>query len=158
MGNKKIIIDLDIVTVSIWDKKGENVKLAVKFINRVKNKEFQTVTPFYLLGHLEKWRYISLKEKIEDFYIKNSDKMVTNDDIDAKIDDLEIDDEKILLELQSNGVKEEDAFIVLIASIFDIDNLITFNRKHLRNKKREINEVLKKNGLKTIQISGPEEV
>ena len=84
--------------------------------------------------------------------------MVTNDDIDAKIDDLGIDDEKILLELQSNGVKEEDAFIVLIASIFDLDNLITFNRKHLRNKKKEINEVLKRNGLKTIEISGPEEV
>ena len=69
MGNKKIIIDLDVVTISIWDKKGENVKLAVNLLNRVKNKEFHAVTPFYLPGHLEKWKHISLKEKIEDFYI-----------------------------------------------------------------------------------------
>ncbi len=154
---KIIMIDLDVVTVSIWDKKGENVKLAVKFVNRVKNREFYVVTPFYLLEHLTKWRHISLKDKIEDFYIKNSDKMITNEDLDIKIDNLEIDDEKILLELQSNDVKEEDAFIVLIASIFGVGHLITFNRKHLRNKKKEINEVLKRNGLKTIEISGPEE-
>ena len=82
---KRIIIDLDIVTVSIWDKKGENVKLAVKFIHRVKNKEFYVLTPFYLLEHLTKWTHITLKEKIEDFYIKQSSKILTNDDVDDKI-------------------------------------------------------------------------
>lgn len=154
----KILIDLDVVTVSIWDNKGENVKLALSFIGRVKNKEFHVATPFYLLEHLTKWKHIRLREQIEDFYIKNSDNLITNEDIETRIDEMKIDDVKILSELQSHDVKEEDAFIVLIASIFDVDCLVTFNRKHLRGKKKEISEVLKKNGLKTIKISGPEEV
>ena len=155
---KKIIVDLDVVTVSIWDKKGENVRLAVEFIDRVKQKEFEVITPFYLLEHLIKWKYVTLKEKIEEFYLKNSDSLLTNEDVDERIDSLEIDDEKILLELQSNNVKEEDAFIALITSIFKLDYLVTFNRRHLKNKKNQINEVLKKHGLAAIKIVGPEEV
>ena len=155
---KKIMIDLDIVTVSIWDNKGENVKLALRFIARIKNKEFYVATPFYLLEHLAQWKHIRLKEQIEDFYIKNSDRLITSEDIETRIDELGIDDVKILSELQSHDVKEEDAFIVLVAAIFDLDYLVTFNRKHLRGKKKEINEVLKRNEIKTIEINGPEEV
>ena len=125
---------------------------------RVKQKELDMVTPLYLLEHLIKWKYITLKEQIENFYIKNSKKLLTNEDVDAKIDELLIDDIKVLLELQSKHIKEEDAFIVLVASMFNLDYLITFNRKHLRNKRKEINEILSKNGLKTINIFGPEEV
>ena len=154
----KIIIDLDVVTVSVWDKKGENVRLAVKLIDRVKQKEFEVITPFYLLEHLIKWKHVTLKEKIEDFYLKNSNILLTNEDVDYRIDSLGIDDEKILLELQSNNVKEEDAFIALITSIFKLDYLVTFNRRHLKNKKNQINEVLKKHELAAIKIVGPEEV
>ena len=83
---KKIIIDLDIVTVSIWDKKGDNPKLATKFVNRVKNKEFYVITPFFLLELVSKWKYSQLKDYIEDFYIKFTDKMLSNDDLDEKMD------------------------------------------------------------------------
>ena len=155
---KKIIIDLDIVTVSIWDKKGENPKLATKFINRVKGKEFCVLTPFFLLELVSKWKYSQLKDHIEDFYIKFTDKMLSNEDLDEKIDSMNIDDKNILNELRNNGVKDEDSLLVLVTSIFDADYLITFNRVHLKNKKEAINEVLKKNGLKTIKIVGPEEV
>ena len=75
---KKIIVDLDAVTVSNWDK-SENGDLGRKFLLRVKHKEFSMLTSFYLLGHL-------------------------------------------------------------------------------RNKEKQINELFKKNGLKTIGIVGPEEV
>ena len=145
------MIDLDIVTVSIWDSKGENVKLAIKFTDRIKNKEFYVATPFYLLEHLMQWKHIRLKEQIENFYIKNSDRLITSEDIETRIDELEIDDVKILSELQSHDVKEEDAFIVLVAAIFDIDYLVTFNRKHLRGKKKEINDVLKKMELRLLE-------
>ena len=155
---KKVIIDLDIITVGIWDKKGENPKLATKFINRVKNKEFYVTTPFFLLELVSKWRYSRLKDYIEDFYIKFTDEMLSNEDLDNKIDSMNIDDKKILHELVINGVKDEDSLLVLVASIFDADYLITFNRVHLKNKKQTINEVLGKNGLKSIRIAGPEEV
>ena len=154
---KKIVVDLDVVTVAKWDK-GKNGDLGRSFLLRIKNKEFDVVTPFYLLGHLDKWKHITLKEKIENFYLKNSTTLLTNEDVDEKIEDLGIDDIKILLELQSHDIKEEDAFIVLVTSIFELDYLVTFNRKHLRNKEKEINEILAKNGLKNIKIAGPEEV
>ena len=40
---KKIIVDLDVVTVSIWDKKGENSQLATEFIGRIKNEAINEV-------------------------------------------------------------------------------------------------------------------
>ena len=56
------------------------------------------------------------------------------------------------------GVKEEDVVLVVISSIFDIDYLVTFNRKHLKSKEKEINEVLRKNGIKCIKIILPSEL
>ncbi|MBI2654758.1 hypothetical protein HYX02_08205 [Candidatus Woesearchaeota archaeon] len=155
---KKIIVDLDAVTVSIWDKKGENSQLATEFIGRIKNKEFYVITPFFLLELVPKWRYSQLKDYIEEFYLKFTDTMLSNEDLDEKIDSINIDDRKVILELISNGIKSEDSLLVLVASIFDADYLITFNRVHLKNKKEAINEVLKKNGLSSIKIAGPEEV
>ena len=154
---KKIIIDLDVVTVGKWDK-GEFGNTARNLMKRVEDKEFELVTPSYLLEHLIKWQNAPLKEKIEEFYLKESTKLLSNEDVDIKIEELGIDDKKLLTELKNHNVKEEDAFIVMETSIFDLDYLITFNRVHLKNKKEIINEVLKKNGLKTIQIVGPEEV
>ncbi len=154
---KKILVDLDVITVAKWDK-SKNGDIGRKLVSKIEKKEFELVTPFYLLEHLVKWKHILLKEQIEDFYIKNSTKVLTNEDVDDKIDELSIDDVKILLELHSHNIKEEDAFIVLVTSIFELDCLVTFNRKHLRNKEKEINKSLVKNGLKDIKIVGPEEV
>ncbi|MEK6984431.1 MAG: hypothetical protein AABX33_07695 [Nanoarchaeota archaeon] len=158
MKTKKIIIDLDVVTVSIWDKKGKNVRLAVNFINRVKNKDFYVLTPFFLLELVSKWKYSQLKDYIEDFYLKFTDEMLSNEDLDLKIDSMLVDDKKIITELRNQGIKGEDSLLALVASIFEVDYLITFNRIHLRDKKETINEVLKENGLRTIKIAGPEEV
>ena len=154
----KIIIDLDVVTVSIWNKKGEQIKIANKFIERVKNREFYVITPFFLLELVSKWKYSQLKDYIEDFYLKFTNRMLSNEDLDEKIDSLNIDDKKIIEELKNKEIKGEDSLLVLVTSIFDADYLVTFNRIHLKNKKEAINEVLKKNGLKTIKIAGPEEV
>ena len=132
--------------------------LAGSLMKRVENKEFEMFTPFYLIEHLLKWNNIPLKEKIEGFYLKESVTILTNDDVDSTIEELEIDDKLLLNELKNNNIKEEDAFIVMVSSIFELDYLVTFNRIHLKNKKEEINNVLKKNGLKNIKIVGPEEV
>ena len=151
---KKIIIDLDVITVGKWDK-GNYGDMARNLIRRIENKEFELITPSYLLEHLIKWHNAPLKEKIEEFYLKESTKLLSDEDVDIKIEGLGIDDKALLIDLKSHDVKEEDA---LITSIFDLDYLITFNRTHLKNNKEAINNVLKKHGTKTIQIVGPEEV
>ena len=138
---KRIIIDLDVITVGKWDR-GKNGDLARSLISKVECREFHVVTPFYLIEHLVHWKHIELKEKVEDFYLKNSSLLVTNEDVDIKVDELEFDDKILLNDLKGTGVKEEDAFIVMVASIFELDCLITFNRVHLKGKKYIINEVL----------------
>ena len=155
--NKKILIDLDVVTVGKWDA-GKYGDIARNLIKRIENKEFQLITPFYMIEHLLKWKNIQLKEKMKDFYTKESHSIVTNEDVDSKIEELKIDDTALLNQLKNHNIKEEDAFIVMITSIFELDYLITFNRIHLKNNKELINEVLRKNGLKNIKIVGPEEV
>lgn len=154
---KKIIIDLDVVTVSIWNKKGKQLEAAEKFIKRVWRREFYIITPFFLLELVSKWKHIQLKDFIEDFYLKVTDKILSNEDLGTKIDSAGIDDKKVLGELIYYGIKDEDALLVLITSVFNVDYLITFNRVHLRNNKEKINQILEKNGLKTININGPEE-
>ncbi|MBI3051818.1 hypothetical protein HYY74_05170 [Candidatus Woesearchaeota archaeon] len=153
----KVMIDLDVVTVAAWGKSGQDTQSARRFLGRVANGEFEVYTPFFLFELLSKWNYTALVEEIKDFYIKNTATFLTNEEIDARFTDNGIDDARILLELEKNGVKDEDAFLVLVASAFNL-SLITFNRKHLKNKKERINEVLVINGLSTTEIIGPEEI
>lgn len=62
------------------------------------------------------------------------------------------------LDMIGKGVKEEDIVLVVIASVFDIDFLVTYNKKHLKDKQQEINGVLKKYDLRTIRIVSPEKL
>ena len=156
MSKKKVLIDLDIVTVNLWDRKGENKKIASDFVKKIGKKDFLVITPFSLLETVAKWKYNALKDDIEEFYIKNSDQILSNKDVDKKMVELKINDIKILENLEKNGVKGEDALLILITSIFGIDYLVTFNRKHLRNKEADINKILKEEGLNAIKIIGPE--
>ena len=75
-----------------------------------------------------------------------------------KIEGIGIEYGKLLFELVGKGVKEEDAILVIVSSIFDVEYLVTFNRKHLKSKENAINQVLGKNGLKTIKVSEPSEL
>jgi len=54
--------------------------------------------------------------------------------------------------------KNNNKNLVIIASIFDADYLVTFNRKHLKNNEVKINNVLQKYELRTIKIVLPDEI
>lgn len=149
----KILIDLDVVTVALWDKNKE----AVDFLEKAKRREFELYTPYSLLDTLAKWKNEPLKTKILSFYELYSKKIISVSELLNKLEELKTGRE-VVEELQKKGVKEEDATLVFIASIFGIDFLVTFNRKHLRNKRNEINKVLSKNGLKEIGILLPSEI
>jgi predicted nucleic acid-binding protein len=105
---------------------------------------------------LSRWDYSRLVEEITDFYEKHTE-ILTNKDIDERINEVGIDDRAVLEELKKQNIKDEDALLIFVASIFEADFLVTFNRKHLLNKKEKINEVLRKNGLRTIGIIEPSE-
>ncbi|MEK6984426.1 MAG: hypothetical protein AABX33_07670 [Nanoarchaeota archaeon] len=154
MIKKKILSDLDIVTVAFWDKKDE----AIKFLNRIKSAEFVLYTPFIILNLLTKWKHESLRNKIINFYEVYSDKIITIKSYDEKIKEIKLDDKKLSNELLSHQIKEEDIVLVIFASIFNLDYLVTFNRKHLKDKEQTINEVLKKYGVNTIRIVLPSEI
>ena len=150
---KKIIVDLDVVTVAFWDKKDE-----AKLIERIKSGIFAMLTPYIILEHLSKWNHRKLADEIASFYEVYSSQIVTAQNILDKTDDIGVEYRKLLFELVNIGVKEEDVVLVIMASIFDIDKLVTFNRKHLKSKEKEINEILRKNGIKTIRIILPSEL
>lgn len=154
MPKKKIIVDLDVVTVAEWDSN----KNALNFTKRVKKGEFDLTTPYILLEHLSNWNHKELASKIEHFYNLYSKVIISAQNMFSKLKEISVDRKSLTGELLSKGVKEEDAVLVLVTSIFEIDYLITFNRKHLKNKEKAINEVLTKNGLKTIKIRLPDEV
>ena len=150
---KKIIVDLDVITLAFWDKKDE-----AKLIGRIKDGRFIMVTPYIILEHLSKWNHRKLAEEIASFYEVYSFQTVTAKKILDKTKDMQIEYRRLLFELVNIGVKEEDVVLVIISSIFDVDYLVTFNKKHLRNKEKEINEALRKNGIRTIKIVFPEEL
>ena len=127
----RIMIDLDVVTNALW--KGSNKATALRFLKEIKEKEVEVFTPYSLLQRVLAWKHRKLTAKIFNFYSVYSDR---------------------ILSLEKIGVKKEDAVLVLIASAFELE-IKTFNKKHLYNKYQAINEILKKFGLKEVEINVP---
>jgi len=154
----KILIDLDVVTVGLWNKLDSRKDIAKKFIKRIEEDEFILVTPFILIDLISKWNNKNLVSNIKEFYFINSTKIISDLEIEKISELIRIDFNKLIMDLYKIGVKKEDGALVIICSMFNLDYFVTFNRKHLKNKKEVINEVLKENGLKTIKIIEPNEI
>ena len=153
---KKIIIDLDIVTVGKWDK-GKNGDDSRKFMSRVSNGEFYLTTPTLLVELVRKWKHEKLKSQIEEFYLKNSNELVERIQIIEETVAKGIDFEEIFNRFIKIGIKEEDITLILVSSLRD-SSLVTFNKIHLKNQEEEINEVLLEYGLKAIKIISPGQI
>lgn len=151
---KKILIDLDIVTVAEWNSE----KNAIKFIGRVKAGEFDVYTSYSLFDLLDKWKYEKLRNRIKEFYELYSTEIITAQKLTDKLDKSKVDELTITEALKKEQVKEEDILLVIITSLFNLDYLITLNRKHLKNKMEVINNVLQKYRLRTIKIALPNEI
>jgi len=150
----KILVDLDVVTIALWNKDKE----AVEFIENVKKGKFEIYTPHVILDLVSKWRYEKLKTAIKHFYELYSKEILTPQRLLEKFESRGVDSDKVVGSLVQIGVKIDDAALVLVASVFDVDVLITYNRKHFRSKSKEINEVLEKYGLRKISILLPTEI
>lgn len=148
---KKVLIDLDVVTTAFWNGNTE----AMKFLEEVKKEDFEIYVPYILLELLSEWRYEELRDRILDFYKLNAKRIISVKEIVEKSREMDVDYRDIITQLEEHGVKDEDAILIVVTSIFELDCLFTFNRKHLRDKKDVINEVLKENGVKKIEIRVP---
>ena len=157
MLKKRIIVDLDVVTVAKWDK-GDNGDLGRSFIIRVQKGEFEMLTPYILLDLISEWKYTKLAKEIKEFYDIYSQNIISVINLEKKIIKLNVDRKALTADIKLYGVKDEDIILVIISSIFDADCLVTFNRKHLKNNEVKINNALQKHGLRTIKIVLPDEV
>ncbi|MBI2541355.1 hypothetical protein HYV80_01465 [Candidatus Woesearchaeota archaeon] len=153
---RKIIIDLDVVTVGKWDKSkdGNNSR---KLMARATKREFYIITPTLLIELVKKWKHEKLKAEIEEFYLKNSDEFAERLQIIEEIASRGIDFEELFRRITNIGIKEEDIVLILLSSLRNA-LLVTFNRVHLKNKEEEINEMLSEYSLKTVQITSPEQI
>ena len=154
---KKIIVDLDVTTVAKWDK-GKNGDLGRKFIIRVEKGEFEMLTPYIILDLISEWKHTKLVKEIKEFYDIYSQDIISVINLEDKIIKLNADRKALTSDLKSYDIKDEDIILVIIASIFEVDYLVTFNRKHLKNNEVKISNVLQKYGLKTIKIVSPDEI
>lgn len=154
---KKIIVDLDVVTVAKWDR-SMNGDLSRQFIIRIEKGEFEMLTPYIILDLISEWKHIRLAKRIKEFYDLYSKEIISVINLETKIKGINIERKALTEDLKSYSIKEEDIILVIIACIFEADYLITFNRKHLKNNEVKINNVLQKHGLRTIKIALPDEI
>ncbi len=148
---KKILVDLDILTNAFW--KGENKEIAEKFLNKIVNEDLEILTPSTLIDLIFDWKDRKLAQSILTFYSENSD-ILSQKTILREFEKCGIDYKEVVEEITKVSGKEEDSFLVLVASVFGLE-IKTFNKKHLLNKKDEIRRVLQKFNLKEVEISDP---
>ncbi len=153
---KKILIDLDVVTVHLWDKSSQ-AEEAGRLIEKLGSKSFEVIVPYTLIELAERWQYVALREKVIGFYKENA-KTISVEEVREKLENFGVNDKEIIISLIANCVKEEDAALVIVASLFKVDYLVTFNRKHLRNREQKICDVLSDFNLPRVKIRTPQEL
>jgi len=153
---KKILLDIDVVAVAEHFTKDNDHPIAKPFIERVKTGEFENYTTYALLDLVEKWKDERIAKKVLNIY-RTYTYIIPASEIELKGRERKIVFEKLVEKIFKRDVKEEDGALAIIASLFRL-TLVTLNRKHLRNKRSEINEILKREGLDEINIVLPNEV
>ncbi len=154
----KIVIDLDVVTVGIWKKADKRRAEAIKFMKRIKNKQFEVVMLSSTLNLVEKWNNIELSTSIKDFYYENTNHFLEDSEIFNFLRKYKVGASAIIDEFLKKGIKQEDIMLILACSAVKADYLITFNRRHLKNNADVINAILSKNKLHKIKVVYPNEI
>lgn len=148
---KRILIDLDVLTNALW--KGKNRDIARKFLDNVAKEDVEILTPAALIDLIFEWNDRELAKSILEFYSENSD-ILSQRSILREFEKLGVNHGKVVEELKKVSGKEEDSFLVLVASVFGLE-IITFNKKHLVGKKNEINRILRLFHLSEVKINEP---
>jgi len=151
------IVDICVVAVAKYYIHDKDYQIAKQFVKKIENGKFKMFTPFPLIETVMKWKDKALKKEVVEFYSLHSSKILSLEEIRKKFEELKMERKKLIPMFEKNGIKEEDATLVIICSAFQLP-LITLNRKHLYNKKNEINKILKEVGLNEVEILLPNEI
>ncbi len=162
---KKIIVDLDVVTVAHYPRLGHEFdynrkQAALAFLESiakaVKSGKVNVVTPKNFYALLGEWQYKELVLKILDFYNSVTSEFVETAELIAELVEKDVDYESVMASLVDRGVKGEDALIIALASLKRAV-IVTYNKKDLRGKLAVINKVLSENALLEVEIKEPSE-
>jgi len=152
---KKIIIDLDVVTIGLWIKSDSRRQDASKFMQRVESHEFEVIMLSSTLNLVEKWKNTELSKNIKDFYYENTDHFIDDSEILNYLGKHKISSSQIIDSFLEKGIKEEDILLILACIVAEADYLVTFNKTHLKNNSDLINLILKQNNLNKISLVHP---
>lgn len=153
---KKILVDIDVVSVAEHYTNDKDHPISKSFVDRIRTGEFETYTTHSLLALVENWKDKRIREKVLSVY-HGYCYVIPAIGVESKSREKGIVFEKIVDRLAKEDVKKEDGALAVVASLFGL-TLITLNRKHLRNKRDEINKVLKEVNLNEIEIFLPNEI
>ncbi|MDI6807340.1 MAG: hypothetical protein QMD14_06095 [Candidatus Aenigmarchaeota archaeon] len=153
---KRILIDIDVVAVANYYKKDRDYPIAKRFIERVEFGEYELYSAHTLVELVKKWKEMKIKDGVLKFY-SDYCYVIPPAEIARRLEERKVRPKVILDQLAKKGVKEEDGILAVVASLFDLV-LVTLNRKHLRDKREEINKILKEGGLNEIGILLPNEI
>jgi wyosine [tRNA(Phe)-imidazoG37] synthetase (radical SAM superfamily) len=157
-GKKRILIDLDAVTIAFYPAKDHRKEDCINFIKRVKNNEFKIVTPANFDVIIKEWDFKELVKKISEFYHSYSSRFVNELEIISKLRIKGYEFETIQKLFENINIKREDILVILVCSLEKLDYIISYNRKHLKNMEGRINELLKELNLNEINIRLPNEI
>ncbi len=117
---KKILVDLDVITVATWKKSDTRTEEAINFLERVKNNEFEVYIPYTLIELLAAWKNKELSEQILRFYSVYAKDIITANSILEVSERAGIDFTKVAKQIVASGIKEEDATLILVTSLFEM--------------------------------------
>jgi predicted nucleic acid-binding protein len=147
------MIDLDVLYVEFSKKRDERKEATKEFLKKL--DKFKVYTPYILIDTVDKWKDKKLVVKIKNFYELNSEHIISAKEIEERLAELKIDEKELKKSFGHIQIKDEDTLLIIVASIFGIESIITFNKRHLLNNKEKINEILRRFGLNEIAIEEP---
>lgn len=153
----KVLIDLDVLTRVVWNKKEE----AAEFLSRVKRGEYTCAFPLFLIIYiLRNWKY----KKLVDRMVSEIDETATEFLRTSVAKKLITEKTKMPLRIfikrgsRALGINRQDFTLVTFASIFQAEYLVTYNRVHLKGRQEEISKYLTKYNLNAPEIVFPSEL
>jgi len=151
---KKVLIDLNVYIAAEWDKKKE----AIEFLGKV--RKYNVITPVLILFYiLRNWKYRKLVDKIFNVIDKVTTTYVGTAQTNLKSIQLVNLPLRIFVRRISKtvGIPLDDARLIAYAALNEAEFLVTYDKKHLKNKEREIADFLKKYNLLPLKIILPNE-
>jgi len=151
----RIMIDLDAMLAAYGTPdKPEKKETAIKLIREVKAGKHELYTSYTLMDIVAGFNIEYFRKKIHRFYVRYSKDIITAKRLEEKLSSSGKEIKALLKKFTAIGIKEEDAVLATISSVFEVE-LKTFNKKHLLNKREEINKILREEDMNEIIVNEP---